>query len=275
MTLDPALAASIRLVVSDIDGTLVRDDKTLSERTVDAVRRAEEAGIAFTLISARPPSGLGELVERLALTGPVGAFNGGTLFHPGGGIVEAHRLEPADARRAVAMLDDAGVPVWFFADGLWIARDEHARHTDLERRAARLDPTIAADFDPWFERADKVVGVSDDHALVARMEREIGAALGASANVVRSQPYFLDVTTAAANKGAGVQALAGAFGIPLAATAAIGDMPNDMPMFRHAGLSVAMGQAPEDVRAAALHVADTNEADGVAGFLEQLIAARS
>jgi len=275
MTLDPALAASIRLVVSDIDGTLVRNDKTLSERTVEAVARAGKAGIAFTLISARPPSGLGELVERLALTHAVGAFNGGTLFEPGGRIVEAHRLEAGDARQAVQMLDRAGVPVWLFADGLWIARDDRAPHGDLERRAARQEPTIAPDFETWLARADKVVGVSDDHALVARMEREIGEALGASANVVRSQPYFLDVTTAVANKGAGVRALADAAGIPLSQTAAIGDMPNDVPMFGPVGLSVAMGQAPDEVRRAARHVADTNEADGVAVFLEQLIDARA
>ncbi|ALN74450.1 Cof-type HAD-IIB family hydrolase [Aureimonas sp. AU20] len=275
MTLDPALAASIRLVVSDIDGTLVRNDKTLSERTVEAVRRAGEAGIAFTLISARPPSGLGELVDRLGLTGAVGAFNGGTLFEPGGRIVEAHRLEESDARRAIALLDEAEVPVWLFADGLWIARDDHSPHGDLERRAARQEPTIAPDFETWLPRADKVVGVSDDHALIARMEREIGQALGTSANVVRSQPYFLDVTTAVANKGAGVKALAGAAGIPLSETAAIGDMPNDVPMFEPVGLSVAMGQAPDEVRRAARHVTDTNEADGVAAFLDQLIAARS
>ena len=272
--LDPTLAASIRLVVSDIDGTLVRNDKSLSERTIEAVRRAREAGIAFTLISARPPSGLGALIDELSLAGPVGAFNGGTLFEPGGRIVEAHRLEPHDARRAVAMLDEAGIPVWFFADGLWIARDETSPHTDLERRAARLEPTLTQDFERWFERADKVVGVSDDHAAVARMEREIGAALGPSANVVRSQPYFLDVTTAVANKGAGVEALARAFGVPLDATAAIGDMPNDVPMFAHAGLSVAMGQAPEEVRAKARFVTASNEEDGVAALLDQLVEAR-
>ncbi len=274
MTLDPTLAASIRLVVSDIDGTLVRDDKTLSERTVEAVARAREAGIAFTLISARPPSGLGPLVEALGLDGPVGAFNGGTLFEPDGTIVEAHRLDPEDARRAVTLLDEAGVPVWLFADGLWIARDADGPYGDLERRATRQEPTLADGFEAWFDRTDKVVGVSDDLALVARMERVVGDALGASANVVRSQPYFLDVTTAVANKGAGVVALAGAAGIALRYTAAIGDMPNDVPMFAEVALSVAMGQAPEEVRSRARFVTASNAQDGVARFLDALVDAR-
>ncbi len=180
----------------------------------------------------------------------------------------------ADAREAVRRLDEAGVPVWLFADGLWIARDEASPHAPLERRAAAQAPTIAADFEPWMERIDKVVGVTDDHALLARLEREIDAALAPRANVVRSQPYFLDVTVARANKGEGVAALAAQAGIPLGETAAVGDMPNDIPMLRRAGLGVAMGQAPAAVRAAARLVTASNEENGVARFLDALVAAR-
>lgn len=272
--LDRDEARGIRLVVCDIDGTIVRDDKTLSDRTVETVRRAREAGLLVTLISARPPSGLGEIVAGLGLDGAVGAFNGGTLFHAGGDVVEAHRLAAGDAREAVRRLDEAGVPVWLFADGLWIARDDASPHGALERRAAAQEPTIASDFERWMDRVDKVVGVTDDHPLLARLEREIGEALGERGNVVRSQPYFLDVTVARANKGDGVAALAQAAGVPLAQTAALGDMPNDIPMLRRAGLGVAMGQAPEEVKAAARLVTATNEEDGAALFLDRLIAAR-
>ena len=274
LELDPDLARRIRLVVCDIDGTLVRDDKSLSEETVASVRRAGAAGIAVTVISARPPSGLGEIVAALGIRGAVGAFNGGTLFHAGGEVVEAHRLEPADARETVRRLDEAGVPVWLFADGLWIARDETSPHAPLERRAAAQAPTIAADFKPWMDRVDKVVGVTDDHARLARLEREIGQALAPRANVVRSQPYFLDVTVARANKGDGLEALAEAAGVPLAETAAIGDMANDIPMLRRAALGVAMGQAPSEVRDAARFVTSSNEKNGVAVFLDRLLVGR-
>ena len=273
-TLDPALARSIRLVICDIDGTIVRDDKTLSEATVAAVAEAREAGISVTLISARPASGLGQIVRDLGIAGAVGAFNGGTLFTAGGEVIEAHRLDPADARAAVERLDAAGVPVWVFADGLWLARSEDALHGDRERKAARLDPTIVQDFSPWYDRTDKVVGVSDDHPLVERMEREIARLLGGSANVVRSQLYFLDVTAKAANKGDGAAFLAKAHGVPLSETAAVGDMPNDIPMLERAGFGVAMGQADAAVRAAAGYVTASNEEDGVARFLKALVDAR-
>ncbi|MBB3936903.1 Cof-type HAD-IIB family hydrolase [Aureimonas phyllosphaerae] len=272
--LDPAKARAIRLVICDIDGTIVRDDKTLSDATVAAVARAREAGIAVTLISARPASGLGRIVGDLGIEGAVGAFNGGTLFEAGGDVIEAHRLAPGDARRAVEALDGAGVPVWVFADGLWLARSEDALHGDRERKAAQLDPTIVQDFSPWFDRTDKVVGVSDDHPLVERMEREIGDLLGETANVVRSQLYFLDVTAKVANKGDGAAFLAKAHGVPLEETAAVGDMPNDIPMLRRAGLGVAMGQGSEAVRRAAGYVTASNEEDGVAKFLDRLVEAR-
>ncbi|WP_182086771.1 Cof-type HAD-IIB family hydrolase [Aureimonas sp. ME7] len=272
--LDPALAARIRLVICDIDGTIVRDDKNLSEATIKAVTRARDAGIAVTLISARPASGLGAIVRELRVKGAVGAFNGGTLFEAGGAVIEAHRLAPDDARRAVAMLDEAGVPVWVFADGLWLARDKDALHDDRERKAAQLEPTITRDFTPWLDRADKVVGVSDDYPLVERMENEIGQALGDTANVVRSQRYFLDVTAKVANKGDGAAFLAKAHGVPLDETAAVGDMPNDIPMIRRAGLGVAMGQAADAVREAAGFVTASNEEDGVARLLDLLVEAR-
>jgi len=189
--------AAVRLVVSDIDGTLVRDDKSLSEATVAAVAGAQAAGILFTLISARPPSGLGELVERLRIEVPVGAFNGGTLFRPGGEVVEAHRLNEAAAREAVAALDRAGVTVWLFADGQWITRGETTDHDDRERISARLEPTVVSDLSPYLDRADKISGVSDRHDLMEELEGSLGTALGASANVIRSQRYFLDVTAPA------------------------------------------------------------------------------
>lgn len=266
--------AAIRLVVSDIDGTLVRDDKSLSEATVEAVRRASAAGILFTLISARPPSGLGELVSRLGIEVPVGAFNGGTLFRPGGEVVEAHRLGEAAAREAVATLDEAGATVWLFADGRWITRGETTDHDDRERLSARLEPTVVSDLGPYLGRADKVSGVSDRYDLMERLEASLGASLGSSANVIRSQRYFLDVTAPSANKGDGVSFLARAAGVDLAHTAGIGDMGNDVPMLRRAGIGVAMGQAPEDVRAAARLVTTTNQEDGVARFLDRLVEAR-
>ena len=100
-------------------------------------------------------------------------------------------------------------------------------------------------------------------------------ALGTQATVGRSQVYYLDVTAPRANKGDGVAALAHAAGVPLPQVAVFGDQRNDLPMFVRAGLSVAMAQGPEEVRAAATHVSTSNDEDGVAVAIDRFILHRA
>lgn len=265
------MSAPSRLVVSDIDGTLVRHDKSLADATVAAVARLRAAGVAFTLISARPPSGMLWIAERLQLTGVIGAFNGGTIVKPDGTILSAARLDPAAATRALALLDRPGVTPWLFADGNWYARTTDSRYVQRERMSANVEPIILDDFSGLLGAVDKIVGVSDDHAALAVADGEVAAALGDVATVARSQPYYLDVTAPAANKGDGVTALAAAFGVSLDAVTVIGDQRNDLPMFARAGRAIAMGQAPDEVRAAAGAVTRSADEDGVAHAIDTLI----
>jgi hypothetical protein len=262
---------TVRLLISDIDGTLVRHDKTLSDGVVAAVGRARAAGIAVSLISARPPSGMLWIAEKLGLTGPIGAFNGGTIVRADGEIVSAEHIDPAVSQRVLALIDQPGVTPWLFADGQWYAQTTDNQYVPRERLAANQEPAIRSDFQALAERADKIVAVSDDHDGLEALERKVAGELGDAANVVRSQPYYLDVTARHGNKGAGVTALAAAFDVRLDQVAVFGDQNNDLAMFKVAGYSVAMGQAPDNVRSAASAVAASNEDDGVADAIDRLI----
>ena len=268
------MSAPIRLVVSDIDGTLVRSDKTLSDGVIAAVKRLEAAGIPFTLISARPPSGMLWIAEKLGLTAPIGAFNGGTVVKPDGTIVSAVRLAPDIAQRTLDLIDRPGIIIWLFADGLWHAARLDEKYTPREVKSANQQPIVGGDFAALLGAVDKIVAVSDDHDMLAALEKTVADALGDGATVARSQVYYLDITAPAANKGAGITALAEADGVPLEAVVAIGDQRNDMPMFARAGLSIAMAQGPEEVRAAAMHVTGSNDDDGVAQAIDTIILPR-
>lgn len=268
------MSTPIRLLISDIDGTLVRRDKSLSDAVVAAARRVQDAGVAFSLISARPPSGMLWIAERLGLTHPIGAFNGGTIVRPDGSVVSADRLDPAVAAQVLALLDRPGVTLWLFAGGIWYAQTTANANVPRERKAANVEPVLRPDFAGLVAQADKIVGVSDDHALLGTLEGELQAKLGERATVARSQPYYLDVTAPSANKGDGVTALARAIGVPLGEVAVFGDQRNDLPMFAVAGLSVAMGQAPPEVRAAADETARSNEEDGVADAIDRFVLPR-
>lgn len=268
------MSGTIRLLISDIDGTLVRHDKTLSDGVIAAVERARAAGLAVSLISARPPSGMLWIAEKLQLTGPIGAFNGATIVKPDGTIVSAEHI-PADVAASVlALIDQPGVTPWLFADGIWYAMTTENKYVPRERLAANVEPVIRSDFTALAERADKIVAVSGDHDALAQLEGKVAGEVGGCANVVRSQPYYLDVTALRGNKGDGVTTLAADFGVSLDEVAVLGDQNNDLAMFKVAGFSVAMGQAADNVRAAASEVAASNEDDGVADAIDRFILPR-
>jgi Cof subfamily protein (haloacid dehalogenase superfamily) len=265
---------AIRLLVSDVDGTLVRHDKTLSDANRDAVRGLIADGVPATLISARPPSGMKWLAEALGISGPLGAFNGGTLFNADGTILFAHHIGVDDAAIMIDMFKAAKVAIWAFADGKWFTDDLDHDRVERERKASSLEPILRTDFHELGGRIDKIVAVSDDRALLQSLEKKGKAAIGERATVMQSQVYYLDITHRLANKGDGIAALAKAMKVDLAHVAAFGDMPNDIPMFARAGLSVAMGQAPDDVRRAADETAATNDLDGVADAIKRFVRPR-
>ena len=261
----------IRLIVSDIDGTLVRHDKSLPDQNITAVARARAAGIAVSLISARPPSGMMWIAEALGITAPMGAFNGATIFGPDGKILSAEHLGRDAAAEALALIDQPGVSPWLFADGQWHARDLVTPHIAREIHSARVEPVVGGAWDALLDRADKIVAVGDEPDQLAAIEVAAKAVLGARATVSRSQTYYLDILAPGGNKGAGVRRLAELSGVPLSEVAAFGDQQNDLAMFAVAGLSVAMGQAPDNVRAAATHVAASNEDGGVADAIDRFV----
>ncbi len=264
----------IKLVVSDVDGTLVDHDKKLRPATIAAVARVRAAGIGFTVISARPPSGVLPIADALGLDDPIGAFNGGTVFRRGGAVMEEHPVPEAAAHGMLELARGSGAGVWLFADGQWHADTLDNPHVPRERISANQEPAIIGDFAPLAARAGKITFVSDDPPVLARLIEQGRARFGDQATIALSQTYYLDVTALAANKGNGVAALARAAGVDLAEVMAIGDMPNDLPMLERAGLPVAMGQAPDEVRAVAEWVTASNDEDGVARALDRLLAER-
>jgi Cof subfamily protein (haloacid dehalogenase superfamily) len=261
----------IRLLICDIDGTLVRHDKSLSEANIAAAHRLMAAGVQMSLISARPMSGMRPIAQAMGITGTIGAFNGGTLFGAQGIVAPPQRVEPALATKLLALLERAGIESWLFADERWYAQTRDNPHVAREILSAGVEPTLGADFATLADRADKIVGVSDDAALLKATEAQAIALAAGHATVALSQTYFLDTTALLANKGDGVTAIAAAAGVPLSEVAVIGDMPNDLPMFARAGLAIAMGQAPDQVRAAAHWVTASNDEDGVAQAIDRLM----
>jgi len=262
----------IRLLLADVDGTLVTQDKLLTEATKAAVRDLHDAGVLFAVTSGRPPRGMSMLIGPLALQGPIAGFNGGVFVDPDLSVIESHTLDPVVAKQTLTLILDQGLDAWVYTETDWLVRDPAAAHVARETWTVKFDPRVVADFtEDHLAHAVKIVGVSDDLGLVADCEILAQAELGETASAARSQPYYLDVTHPQANKGAVVGTLARLLKIPPGQIATIGDMPNDVLMFRQSGFSIAMGNASDEVKAQAGAVTDSNEAEGFAKAVRDVI----
>jgi Cof subfamily protein (haloacid dehalogenase superfamily) len=273
--IEPARVASkISLVLADVDGTLVTADKVLTPRAQAAVKALHAAGIAFAITSGRPPRGMAMLIDPLALRTPMAGFNGGIFVRPDMTIMEERVLAADVARRALDVILHHRMDAWVYSGQDWLVRDREAPHVAREQWTVKFAPTVIADFNEVLDNAVKIVGVSDDHDLVARCEKDAQDALGTGASAARSQPYYLDVTHPDANKGTVVTTLSRLLSIPISAIATIGDMPNDVLMFRNSGLGIAMGNASPDVQAQADMVTDSYDDEGFAKAIERFVLHR-
>ena len=261
----------IALVVSDVDGTLLTRDKTLTDASKDAVRRLRTAGIGFTITSSRPTIGMRFLVEPLGITLPIGAFNGSSIVDGGMNPIEQHLIPASAVQRSLDLLKEFGVDIWLFTHEAWLTQNGEGAYVPLERRAIKADPTVVSDFTPFASRACKIVGSSSDAALLMRCEEAVRRALGGEATAVRSQSYYLDITPPGCDKGTFVRAMARRLAISTDAVATIGDMQNDLAMFAVSGLSFAMGNATDDVKRLARRVTASNQDDGFAKAIDVVL----
>jgi len=263
---------TIHLLLADVDGTLVTHDKVLTDAAKAAVRDLHDAGIAFAITSGRPPRGMAMLIAPLALQTPIAGFNGGVFVNPDLSVIESHALDPTIAKQAVSLIIDQGLDAWVYTENEWLIRDPNAPHVAREAWTVKFDATVVASFtDAHCAHIVKVVGVSNDLDRVAECEKVAQHTLGETVSAARSQPYYLDITHPLANKGTVVDTLSKFLSIPPAQIATIGDMPNDVLMFRKTGMSIAMGNSSDDVKAEASFVTDSYENEGFAKAIEKFV----
>ena len=259
----------IRLVLADVDGTLVTQEKVLTAKARQAVLKLGEAGIAFAITSGRPPRGMQTLIKDLNISTVVAGFNGGVFVTPRLDPIVMRDLPKDAAARTVELISEHGLVSWLYTDTDWYVLDPKGPHVDRESKTVGFGPVVTSDYSVYLGQAAKIVGVGDDLEAVAKCEKEVQEELGAHVSAARSQPYYLDVTHPAANKGGVVDFLSAVYLIPKSSIATLGDMPNDVLMFKKSGMSIAMGNASKEVQAEANFVTLSNEEEGFAHAIEQ------
>jgi Cof subfamily protein (haloacid dehalogenase superfamily) len=261
----------VRLVVADVDGALVTPDKVVTPRAHAAVQRIMEAGIAITITSGRPPRGMKMLIDELQLQLPVTAFNGGLFVQPDLSVIRENLLPREAVQPVIDILIRHKLDVWIYNEKDWFVPSRHGPHVDREEWTVKFPPIVVSTFDGLLDRVMKIVGVSDDLGAVARCEKDVQQERGEHVSAARSQPYYLDVTHPKANKGEVITVLSEMLQVPTANIATIGDMPNDVLMFKRSGVSIAMGNASPEVQHQARFVTSSNKEEGFALAMERFV----
>jgi transaldolase len=265
----------IAVVLADIDGTVVTKDKVLTERAIAAVKKLRERGVLFTITSGRPPRGLRMLVEPLGLSMPMAAFNGGVVVLPDLSVLDERTVPDYLLPSIIETMESHGLDVWLYSATDWYIRSPDAPRVARESSTVQFEPTVVANFDDVLTGIVKVVGVSTEHPRVAECEAVLQRECGTQVSAARSQPHYLDVTNLNANKGTVIERLSRYLTVPLSQIAAIGDQLNDVPMFERSGLSIAMGNASEEVQRRATCVTTSFADEGFANAVDKYILPRA
>ncbi|HZH59228.1 MAG TPA: Cof-type HAD-IIB family hydrolase [Metabacillus sp.] len=263
-----------KMIVLDLDDTLLRDDHTISARTKEALMKAQELGVKVVLASGRPTYGMRHIAKELNL-GEYGSF---ILSFNGGKIINcsseeemfSSTLSPAAVQQLYELSDREGVYIHTYIGDEIITQDENP-YTDIEAKLTGLPIKIVPDFvNAVNEPVVKSLMVGPPEQL-KEVEKKLQIELEKEFSIMRSKPYFLEFTEKGVTKGTSLNQLIQACGIKREEVIAVGDSYNDLSMIEFAGLGVAMGNAPDDIKEIANFVTDTNMNDGVAKVVEEYI----
>ncbi len=266
--------SQVKVICCDIDGTLVRDDKSLSDVNKYWIKKAvQEKGVEFTLVSGRMYNGVHPFYDLLGIKGPISCYNGGTLYNSDGQIVEDHRVPHEISMRVLEVQRKTGVPLILFNDQKWYLREQD-NYVHPKKLKVYQTECIEGDLEQLLNEFDtnKLLFMSPDGAKLDQIEttlRDLGMAED-SLTFYRSAD-FLELMPYGVNKGTAIDALARHFKISTDQIMAIGDDYNDIDMLKRAGFSVAMGNSVEPAKAVAKYITDTNMKDGVAKAIQKFV----
>lgn len=258
----------VKIILSDIDGTLLTPESTVSEATAEIVRRAVRASIPFALVSARMPEAIYPITDKIGVRLPIVSYSGAYVLTDMGDVLFSKTMAPEDARAILAAIerDFSQLTCNLYAGHHWYVKD-------------RMDPRVVHEMDITEARAeeadlDALLGTTAPHKYllmgdpgdIEAAETALGTAFPAL-NVVRSAPHLLEIMDKSIAKDVGIEKLLSHYGLTREDALAFGDNYNDIEMLKYVGKSVAMGNAPEKIKEIASEVTLPNTEDGIAHYL--------
>ena len=266
--------ADYRIIALDLDGTLLNSQRVVTPRTLDLLLRLQEEGHKIVISTGRPIFGATKVAELLQLEkfgGYVMAYNGGVVQDwKTKEIIYSNFLQHDAIVSAYQYAKDTGFALVCYHDEFLVS--EHEMNPYLEFSLKRNGLTFKQ-VDNFLKEVtypiSKCMIIGEPDSL-HQLEERILDTHSTSFTVYRSEPFFLEVVPENINKATGLRVLLRHLNVPQSILIAFGDSYNDIPMIHFAGIGVAMGNAPQEVKDAADHIAPTNDEEGVAYELSNL-----
>lgn len=262
------------IIAMDLDDTLLRNDLTISDRTVETLDRASDRGILVMLASGRAPEAMIPYARRLGLD----KKNSYLICNNGSQVITSdtretvfeHRLPTDIAIEAFRLTVDAGLSCHVYEDDI-IHVSKETEFSDRDFELSGLKPVIPDDYEKLIRKGVFKLVIPGDPEFIVPVEAELKVIFQDRATIFVSKPYFLEVLPLNTGKGEAIRELAeGRLGIPRSRVMAFGDSMNDESMIRYAGLSVAMVNGRSEIIKLARYVTEkSNDDDGIADFIER------
>ena len=257
---------SIKLFVTDLDGTLLPKGQKVPEANIEAVRDMVNAGVIFTIATGRMYFASVEIAKKLGVDVPIITYNGALIKTVGGEVFHSAFLEPA---LIVEIVNFCQVCQWHlqsYSNDILYYPENNEFAKDYER-VLNISEGKAIGWDGlrrYTQNVPKLLIISSSAEETAKRIQALKAKFGDRINALRSNAEYIEITRPEVSKDAAVKILADKWNIDNSEVMAIGDSYNDLPMLKSVGHSVAMGNAPDDVKAACEFVTDTCENNGFA-----------
>lgn len=264
-----------KLIALDMDGTLLTSDKKISDKTKEALKKAEEKGVKVVLASGRPLSGITKSLEELDLfkgDDYVLSFNGGIVINSKTEeVVTSNLLKGSDLKKIYEISKELDINIHAFSLKEGLITPKMSQYTQHECDINGIEAAIK-DFNEINDDEDivKVMMIDPQEKLdsaIAKLPKD----LYDKYSVFKSAPFFLEFTNKEVDKGKGLKKLGEYLGIKQEEIIACGDAGNDLSMVKYAGLGVAMENATDDVKEAADYITLSNDEDGIAHVVNKFI----
>ena len=264
-----------KLIAIDMDGTLLREDKSVSERTKNAIKLAKEKGVYVVIATGRPIDGVSRYLEELDMLGEndyVLSYNGGLVLKTKSReVVSKTVLTGSDLHYLHNLSKELGVNIHAFSEVHGLITPKNSKYTEVEANINGIKIAINDYSDIEDDHSIIKVMMIDEPEVLQKAIDNLPKEVYEKYTVVRSAPFFLEFLNKKVNKGTGVELLAKHLNIKQEEIMTFGDAGNDLDMIVYAGMGVAMANAFDEVKEAANYITDSNENDGVAKAIEKFV----